>query len=73
MARDNIDKQLKTCGWLVQNKKQINLTGADTGTLNSLRGGSWHNNQSDCRSSNCWFTTREFRNDDMGFRFVRIP
>ncbi|MBU1218773.1 hypothetical protein KKF34_12295 [Myxococcota bacterium] len=25
IARDNIDKQLITCGWLVQNKKQINL------------------------------------------------
>jgi type I restriction enzyme R subunit len=25
IARDNIDKQLKACGWLVQNKKQINL------------------------------------------------
>jgi len=25
IARDNIDKQLIACGWLVQNKKQINL------------------------------------------------
>jgi len=25
VARENIDKQLKACGWLVQNKKQINL------------------------------------------------
>jgi type I restriction enzyme R subunit len=28
IARDNIDKQLKACGWLVQNKKNINLTAA---------------------------------------------
>lgn len=25
MARDKIDKQLKACGWIVQNKKEINL------------------------------------------------
>jgi type I restriction enzyme, R subunit len=24
-ARDMIDKQLIACGWLIQNKKQINL------------------------------------------------
>lgn len=26
IARDNIDRQLVECGWIVQNKKQINLT-----------------------------------------------
>ena len=26
IARDNIDKQLTECGWIIQNKKQINLT-----------------------------------------------
>ena len=25
IARDNIDKQLNVCGWIIQNKKQINL------------------------------------------------
>jgi type I restriction enzyme, R subunit len=25
IARDNIDRQLRTCGWIIQNKKQINL------------------------------------------------
>lgn len=25
-ARDNIDKQLIACGWIIQNKKSINLT-----------------------------------------------
>ena len=25
IARDNIDKQLIACGWVIQNKKQINL------------------------------------------------
>ena len=25
IARDNIDKQLIDCGWIIQNKKQINL------------------------------------------------
>ncbi len=25
IARDNIDKQLNDCGWIIQNKKQINL------------------------------------------------
>src|SRR5438046_6928437 len=25
LARDNIDKQLRACGWTVQSKKQINL------------------------------------------------
>lgn len=24
-ARDNIDKQLISCGWIIQNKNQINL------------------------------------------------
>ena len=24
-ARDNIDKQLTDCGWVIQDKKQINL------------------------------------------------
>jgi len=26
IARDNIDRQLNDCGWIIQNKKQINLT-----------------------------------------------
>ncbi len=26
IARDNIDRQLRDCGWIIQNKKQINLT-----------------------------------------------
>ena len=26
IARDNIDRQLNDCGWVIQNKKQINLT-----------------------------------------------
>jgi type I restriction enzyme R subunit len=26
IARDNIDKQLTDCGWIIQNKKQINLS-----------------------------------------------
>ena len=26
IARDNIDKQLTDCGWIIQDKKQINLT-----------------------------------------------
>lgn len=26
IARDNIDKQLIECGWIIQNKKQINLS-----------------------------------------------
>ncbi len=26
IARDNIDRQLSDCGWIIQNKKQINLT-----------------------------------------------
>jgi hypothetical protein len=25
LARDEIDKQLLTCGWIVQNKNEINL------------------------------------------------
>ncbi len=25
LARDNIDKQLLICGWIIQDKKQINL------------------------------------------------
>ena len=25
IARDNIDKQLISCGWIIQNKKEINL------------------------------------------------
>lgn len=25
IARDNIDKQLETCGWIIQNKERINL------------------------------------------------
>ena len=26
VARDNIDRQLKDCGWVVQSKKKINLS-----------------------------------------------
>jgi len=26
IARDNIDRQLRDCGWIIQNKKQVNLT-----------------------------------------------
>lgn len=26
IARDNIDRQLNDCGWIIQNKKKINLT-----------------------------------------------
>ena len=25
IARDNIDRQLNACGWIIQNKKQMNL------------------------------------------------
>ena len=25
IARDNIDRQLSACGWIIQNKKQMNL------------------------------------------------
>ena len=28
IARDNIDKQLTACGWLIQDKKTINLAAA---------------------------------------------
>ncbi|HEY5325546.1 MAG TPA: hypothetical protein VIJ27_00975 [Mucilaginibacter sp.] len=26
LARDNIDNQLLACGWLIQDKKQVNLS-----------------------------------------------
>ncbi len=28
LARDNIDEQLAACGWVIKNKKQINLAAA---------------------------------------------
>lgn len=29
LARDEIDKQLKACGWVIQNKKKVDLYAGD--------------------------------------------
>jgi type I restriction enzyme R subunit len=35
-ARDNIDKQLLLCGWVIQDKKQINLRAGFVGSAHEF-------------------------------------